>query len=135
MSLEKRDEMNFVFQERQAFVRTGTHTVVRDIDPDYGYFRSVGNGVIAHLLRIWVQERRGRRCVPAAYLGSLRFCPSSAPFAYELRKVVARLREYAARRRRPREPLERELIAYLRVFTARLKLEERRRGGRLGEHA
>jgi hypothetical protein len=116
--------MNFLFQERQAFVRTQTHTMVRDTDPDFRYFCSTQDGVVASLVRIWLTEKSRAGNVPVAYLGCVRFCRSLHPSIREIRNIVKRLEKCAREEKRDTESLRRELLSHLRRYVAKLKAEE-----------
>ena len=45
--------MDFQVEERRAWVRTSTHTVILDRDPEYGYFVDNPSGITARLIRVW----------------------------------------------------------------------------------
>ena len=61
--------MDFHLEERRAWVRTSTHTVIFDRDPDYDYFAANPSGVVTRLVRIWTRDRSG--AAPSAYLGAV----------------------------------------------------------------
>ncbi len=64
----------FHVEQRSAWVRTGTHTVVYDRDPDYPRFARDPTGTVRRLIRIWLAENRDGRDYPIAYLGAVTFC-------------------------------------------------------------
>ena len=73
-------------------MRTASHTVVYDNDPDYGRFEKDETGTIARLLRITLVQQRGSGELPIAYLGSVKTCavgPSYAEIAPLLGVVLA----------------------------------------------
>ena len=66
--------MFFHVERRSAWVRTQTHTVVLDRDPDYPRFAQDPTGTVRSLLRIWLAEpKAGGRCL-RFYLGAVTFC-------------------------------------------------------------
>jgi hypothetical protein len=70
----------FHVEERRAWVRTSTHTVVYDRDPDYPRFEKNPDGTVKRMLRIWLAEPKEGRPYLLAYLGTVMFCfggPSS----------------------------------------------------------
>ena len=66
--------MFFHVEERRAWIRTQTHTVVYDRDPDYSRFAKDSTGVVKRMLRIWLAEPKGNRPYLRAYLGTVTFC-------------------------------------------------------------
>lgn len=68
------EAMFFHVEERRAWVRTSTHTVVYDHDPDYRRFVLDPTGTVKHMLRIWLAEPKGDRPYLRAYLGTVTFC-------------------------------------------------------------
>jgi hypothetical protein len=68
------DAMFFHIEERRAWVRTSTHTVVYDRDPDYPCFEQDPTGSVKRMLRIWLAEPRGDHPHLRAYLGTVTFC-------------------------------------------------------------
>lgn len=68
------DDVFFHVEQRSAWVRTGTHTVVYDRDQDYPRFASDPSGTVRRLIRIWLAETRDGRDYPIAYLGAVTFC-------------------------------------------------------------
>ena len=66
--------MFFHVEQRCAWVRTSTHTVVYDRDPDYPRFAQDPSGSVKHMLRIWLAERNPDRLLLRAYLGTITFC-------------------------------------------------------------
>ena len=66
--------MHFHFEERQAWLRSNTHTIVFDRDPDFAHFANDPTGRIKRLLRIWLAEPRESGLKLRAYLGTIGFC-------------------------------------------------------------
>jgi hypothetical protein len=66
--------MFFYVEQRSAWVRTSTHTIVYDRDPDYPRFAQDSSGSVKHMLRIWLAERNAERPLLRAYLGTVTFC-------------------------------------------------------------
>lgn len=66
--------MYFHVEERRAWIRTQTHTVVYDRDPDYDRFAKDSTGAVKRMLRIWLAESKGDRPYLRAYLGTVTFC-------------------------------------------------------------
>jgi hypothetical protein len=66
--------MFFHVEERKAWVRTGTHTIVYDRDPDYPRFECNPSGSVKRMLRIWLAERGADKPLLRTYLGTVTFC-------------------------------------------------------------
>ena len=66
--------MFFHVEQRRAWVRTSTHTVVYDRDPNYMRFARDPSGTVKLMLRIWLAERKAGRLCLRAYLGTVTFC-------------------------------------------------------------
>ena len=66
--------MFFHVEERKAWVRTGTHTIVYDRDPDYPRFERDPSGSVKRMLRIWLAERNAGKLLLRTYLGTVTFC-------------------------------------------------------------
>jgi hypothetical protein len=66
--------MFFHVEERKAWVRTGTHTIVYDRDPDYPRFERNPSGSVKCMLRIWLAERNAGKLLLRTYLGTVTFC-------------------------------------------------------------
>ena len=67
-------DLYFHIEQRSAWVRTGTHTIVYDRDPDYPRFERDPSGSVKHMLRIWLAEHTADRPVLRTYLGTVTFC-------------------------------------------------------------
>ena len=72
--------MFFHIEERRAWIRTNTHTVVYDSDPDYMRFARDPSGKVKRMLRIWLAERKADRPCLRAYLGTVTFCFTKPSF-------------------------------------------------------
>ncbi|UCD58440.1 MAG: hypothetical protein JSV16_04810 [Candidatus Hydrogenedentota bacterium] len=70
----------FHVEQRTAWIRTSTHTVVYDRDPDYLRFARDPGGSIKRMLRIWLAEPGGDRPYLCAYLGTVTFCFTGPSF-------------------------------------------------------
>jgi hypothetical protein len=66
--------MFFHVERRSAWVRTQTHTVVLDRDPDYPRFARDPTGAVRSMLRIWLAEPKGDGPCLRYYLGAVTFC-------------------------------------------------------------
>ena len=66
--------MFFHVEQRKVWIRTSTHTVVYDRDPDYVRFARDPSGKVKRMLRIWLAERDAERPLLRAYLGTVTFC-------------------------------------------------------------
>jgi hypothetical protein len=74
LEMPKMAGMFFYVEERKAWVRTGTHTIVYDRDPDYPRFERNPSGSIKRMLRIWLAERSTEKPLLRTYLGTVTFC-------------------------------------------------------------
>jgi hypothetical protein len=72
--------MFFHVEERRAWVRTQTYTVVYDRDPDYCRFAKDSTGTVKRMLRIWLAEPKKDRPYLRAYLGTVTFCSMGPSF-------------------------------------------------------
>ena len=70
----------FHVEQRTAWIRTSTHTVVYDRDPDYPRFAPDPGGTIKRMLRIWLAEPGRDRPYLRAYLGTVTFCFTGPSF-------------------------------------------------------
>lgn len=80
--------MRFQFVEQQAWVRTGTHTVIPQRDPDFERFRGERSGSIVRLLRVWC-DAGGDGAPGNWYLGACLCTPGR--FGSDLRRVLRRV--------------------------------------------
>ena len=107
--------MFFHIEERQAWLRSHTHTVVFDRDPDFGRFARDPSGRIKRMLRIWLAEHRGTKRHLLAYLGTVTFC-AVGPSPEDLRRVFGFASKAAAKAGQPAGPLRRRLSEILRRY-------------------
>ena len=63
--------MFFYIEERRMWLRTGTHTALRDIDPQFARFAEGRRGQIQRMLRIWLAEPPQTKPYLRAYLGTV----------------------------------------------------------------
>ncbi len=68
------DGMFFHVEQRTAWIRTQTHTVVYDRDPDYPRFAKDPSGTVKRMVRIWLAEPGAGQPNLLAYLGTVTFC-------------------------------------------------------------
>lgn len=70
----------FHVEQRTAWVRTSTHTIVYDRDPDYPRFATDPGGKVKRMLRIWLAEPGNDQPHLRAYLGTVTFCFTGPSF-------------------------------------------------------
>ncbi|UCD50517.1 MAG: hypothetical protein JSW27_23700 [Phycisphaerales bacterium] len=104
--------MYFQIEERRAWLRSHTHTIVLDCDPDFARFAREPSGRLRRMLRIWLAERRDDRTHLCAFLGTLTCCVTGPPFR-ELHRLL-RLTTAAAPDGATARRLRRDLISLLR---------------------
>ena len=107
--------MDVLLSQRQAWVRTGTHTVVFDHDAEFSRFRTDATGQLKGLLRVWVilegdasDDRQPR------YLGACRLCAGHLEW-WDLLRLLRRARLLVANRMQRRE-LRHAVAATLRDY-------------------
>ena len=84
----------FEIRESRAWVRTLTHTVICEREPDYVRFVGSQDGHVQRVLRVWLVDPTGTHRL-RAYLGSItlsRACPQLR----DLRRVFRRAEDLAA---------------------------------------
>jgi hypothetical protein len=64
----------FVTQEKRAWMRLRSHTVVFERDPDYARYLADQSGSVLSVLRIWVADTATGPAEIRHYLGSVRHC-------------------------------------------------------------
>jgi hypothetical protein len=101
--------MDVFLDQRQAWVRTGTHTVVFDHDPEFSRFREDARGEIKGLLRVWliIEDED-------TYLGACRLCAGHLEWS-DLLRVLRRIRLLVPDRTERRE-LRHAVVATLRNY-------------------
>jgi hypothetical protein len=110
--------MFFHIEQRRAWLRSHTHTVVLDRDPDFARFVRDSTGMVQHMLRVWLAEQRGPRRHLHAYLGTVTCC-ASGPSLPELRRLLHLTTRAAATTGQPARVLRRHLIRTLRRHVRR----------------
>ena len=107
--------MYFHVEERRAWIRTHTHTVVYDRDPDYCRFAKDSTGAVKRMLRIWLAEGKGERLYLRAYLGTVTFCFMGPSFRelYRLFHLTSRAAKSAGT---PDKALRHRLTCLLRKY-------------------
>ncbi|MBL7188207.1 MAG: hypothetical protein ISS70_17935 [Phycisphaerae bacterium] len=107
--------MFFYVEERRAWIRTHTHTVVYDRDPDFQRFSKDPSGTIKRMVRIWLAEPGCRQPSLQAYLGTVTFCFAGPSF-----RDLCRLFHLASRAAKAAgqstKALRRDLSALLRQY-------------------
>jgi hypothetical protein len=108
-------DLYFHVEKRSAWVRTTTHTVIYDRDPDYHRFEKDPSGSIKYMLRIWLAERNPDKLLLRNYLGTVTFCfmkPSLKDLyrLFHLTTLAARAAGHSAR------ALRRDLADLLREY-------------------
>lgn len=107
--------MNIHIEERRAWLRSKTHTIVFDRDADFDEVSTQGDGQPLRLLRVWLTDARGDPPRVRGYLGTLRLF-DGVPSDDDLDGLRRRAVELAPLvRKRPRA-LESELTEALREF-------------------
>lgn len=79
-------------EERRAWVRLRTHTVVLEGDPDFDEFSVDPTGDVKRLLRFWLAEPTGGFPRLKAYLGSISIS-SDGPLLSEVFRLLRRASE------------------------------------------
>jgi hypothetical protein len=105
--------MFFQIEERRAWVRTHTHTIVYDRDSEFDEHAQNPTGSVQRMLRIWLSDTARGRVVPRAYLGWVSLCEGRA-FPGHLRRLYRRLTEQAPRVVEHPRALRRKLSGALR---------------------
>ncbi len=97
-------KMEVLINQRQAWVRPGTHTVVFDHDADFPRFRVDPTGQLKRLLRIWlvINGDANRDPQQRTYLGACRLCAGHLEWS-DLLRLLRRIRLVAEGRQLRRE--------------------------------
>ena len=109
--------MFFHIEERRAWLRSHTHTIVFDRDPDFARFVRDTSGDIRRMLRIWLAESREEKPYLRAYLGTICFC-ATGPSRQEISRVFRRTSAFAPAAKEPARALRRRLAGALRAYFA-----------------
>jgi hypothetical protein len=107
--------MFFHVEERRAWVRTQTHTVVYDRDPDYCRFAKDSTGTVKRMLRIWLAEPKEDGAYLRAYLGTVTFCLMGPSFR-ELYRLFHLTSKAAKSAGKDGKTLRHRLAVLLRVY-------------------
>ena len=105
--------MQVLVRQRKAWVRTGTHTVVFDHDPDFEYFRHDPTGEMKGLLRLWLVASGGRE----QYVGACRLCAGCWEWT-DVMRLARRLQTIVAHDRKKRRELRGLVLSTLRGYMA-----------------
>lgn len=106
--------MNFCVKERLAWVRTSTHTVINDHDPDFDAFREDPTGQIYRNFRIWIADSKDDMSTCKIYVGSV-VLGSDGFTHHELMRVFRRVASYAEATKQSKFCLRRRMIHLLRA--------------------
>lgn len=105
--------MYFHIEERRAWIRTQSHTVVLDRDPEFARFVQDPSGYIQRIVRVWVAEPAPVRPYKRAYLGALVLLANQASLS-ELSRMFRMASVYATCSGESSKDLRRQLIETLR---------------------
>ncbi len=106
--------MYLLFEERRVFVRSMTHTVVFEWEPEFERFATDPSGRVDRFVRVWLAEGHGQTAHAVTYLGGVRVLDSERPFSRrELRALQDRLNDAAGSET---AALTRSLARHLRRF-------------------
>ena len=105
--------MYFHIEERQSWIRTGTHTVVFDCDPDFPRFAKDPGGNIQRIVRVWLADPKPVRPYKRAYLGAIMLFANRARLS-QLRRMFRTASVHATHSGQSSKHLRRKLIATLR---------------------
>lgn len=112
--------MIFHIEERRAWLRPRTHTVILDQDPAFERFSEDRSGAVERTLRIWLAEPSPTKPVLRAYLGAVRLSTDGASPA-DLVTLFRRTSEYAPVARESSKALRRRLARSLRDHLRRTR--------------
>ena len=108
-------DLYFHVEQRSAWIRTGTHTIVYDRDPDYPHFVKDPGGSVKRMLRIWLAEGDADRPLLRAYLGTVTFC-FMKPSVKDLHRLFHLTTTAAKAAGRSAKALRRQLADMLREY-------------------
>ena len=104
--------MDFHIEERQAWLRTATHTLVLDRDREFEQLRGERSGSVKRLARIWLADSAGDAPRLRAYLGSVCFSADGSAQS-QLFKVFRRLAQEVEGTGESTRALRRRLVSLL----------------------
>jgi hypothetical protein len=107
--------MFFYVQERRMWLRTGTHTALRDVDPQFVRFAEGPHGQIQQILRIWLAEPPQMKPYLRAYLGAVNCWAGTSAFR-QFRRLFRFASRAAAGTGQPACDWRRLLIRTLRAY-------------------
>ncbi|HEX5052918.1 MAG TPA: hypothetical protein VFZ65_14170 [Planctomycetota bacterium] len=102
----------FDIQESRTWVRTSTHTVIREQEPDYARFVASGDGHVQRVLRVWLADPLGAHRL-RVYLGSVTVA-NACPRLRDLRRIFRRAEQSASGPACPASVVRAELMRILR---------------------
>ena len=105
--------MVFHIEERRAWVRSHTHTIVFDRDPEFSRFAQDPSGKIKLMLRVWLADDRSGTL--RDYLGTVTFC-ATGPSMRDLRRLFRFTSASARKGEAPTDILGRTLKNLLRDY-------------------
>lgn len=107
-------------EEKRAWMRPSTHTLVLDRDPDFENFERAGDGTVFRWLRFWLADAPGQQPDLKAYLGCIGLCPG-LPTKDELMPVFRRASLNAELAGAPGRQLRQQLASAIRSRTPVLR--------------
>jgi len=107
--------MYFHLEERQAWIRTQSHTVVFDRDPEYASFVHDQRGIIQRIVRVWVAEPAHDIPYKREYLGALMLWANRASIA-EVNRMFRKASVYASCSKESPKEFRRRLMSTLRQY-------------------
>lgn len=105
--------MYFHIEERRAWIRTHTHTVVFDRDTEFARFVQDPGGYVQRIVRVWVAEPAPAHPYKRAYLGALMLRANQASLS-ELSRMFRKVSGYTTCSGESPKDLRRQLIETLR---------------------
>lgn len=105
--------MYFHIEERRAWIRTQSHTVVFDRDPEFARFVQDPGGFIQRIVRVWAAEPSQDIPYKRAYLGALVLLANRACLS-ELNRLLRQADAYAGDVGESPKELRRQLVETLR---------------------
>jgi hypothetical protein len=111
--LDESIAMYFHIEERRAWIRTQSHTVVFDRDPEFARFVQDPSGCIQRIVRVWAAELTPAHPHKLAYFGAVMLLANQASLS-ELSRLFRKASEYATCSGDSPKELRRELIETLR---------------------
>jgi hypothetical protein len=105
--------MFFYVEERRMWLRTGTHTVLRNVDPQFARFAEGQHGQMQRMLRIWLAEPPQTKPCLRAYLGTVN-CWAGVSAYRDFRRLFRFASRAAAGPGRPARDMRRLLKRTLR---------------------